>query len=495
MTYSVLFSNDILSFFPEIFLVFSTLILMVYGVSLAASNNYNYPLILREIYYLTIFILGLSVLLTYENPIDSIMAFRRAYINDDLTRIAKLFLLSGSICSIVLSQNYLENVKINNFEYYLLILFSILGLMLLISSFDLVSAYLAIELQALSFYVLAAFQRRSVYSTEAGLKYFILGSLSSGLMLFGFTLIYGYTGCTTLLDIKNFGLSQSFDQHYSMQLALILVMTAFLFKIAAFPFHMWSPDVYEGSPISTTIFFATVPKLALFCFFVRFFVYSFPNSSDLWGQLVLFSAVTSILYGAFLALKQNSMKRLLAYSGISHAGFMLLPLATNNINGIQSLFLYSLVYIITSLPIWGVVVGVMGGKKESQDDITNLSALAITSPLLAFIGALSLFSLAGIPPLVGFYSKLYVFASAIQGSFYLSAFFVLAISVVSTYYYISLVKSIYFEYSTSKNWLFYNSLGKGESLVLALGLIFMIFFFVNPSALVICSQKMAFSLA
>jgi NADH-quinone oxidoreductase subunit N len=492
MNFSLLFANDIKIFFPEIFLAFAILIVMVYGVFLATSITYNYPLLSRNIYFLTLFILGFTLLLVFHNPIDYGLIFQKTFIHDDLSRIAKVFVLGSAFGCLVLSQSYLENSQINNFEYFLLILFSILGLNLLISSFDLVSAYLAIELQALSFYVLAAFQRRSVFSTEAGLKYFILGAFSSGLLLYSFSLIYGYTGTTNLMNIKHFCLDLNFDGVNVIKVALIFLCAGFLFKVAAFPFHMWSPDVYEGSPTSTTLFFATVPKLAILTFFVRLLSFSFSNFVDIWEKLLLFSALGSIIYAAFVALKQDSLKRLLAYSGIGHVGFILLPLTTNSLDGLQALFFYSLIYMMTSLPVWAVVVSSLGGKKRSQNSISLLSGLSTTSPALALVGALAFFSLAGIPPLVGFYSKVFVFFSAIKASYYFVAFVVLAISVVSTYYYISVVKTIYFE--KNKNWIFYKDVSKGTSILLSISLILLVFLFFNPNLLLLYSQKMALSI-
>jgi NADH-quinone oxidoreductase subunit N len=489
MNFSLLFANDIKLFFPEIFLTFAILLIMIYGVFLATSIGYNYPLISRNIYFLTLYCLFLTILLTLMNPVEFAVVFQKTFVHDDLSRIAKLFVLGSSFCCLLLSQSYLERAQINNYEYFLLILFSVLGLDLLTSSYDLLSAYLAIELQALSFYVLAAFQRKSVFSTEAGLKYFILGAFSSGLLLYSFSLIYGFTGTTNLINLKNFCLDLNFDGVNSLKVALIFLCAGFLFKIAAFPFHMWSPDVYEGSPTSTTVFFAVVPKLAVLTFFVRLLTYSFSNFADIWEKLLLFSAVGSIIYASFVALKQDSLKRLLAYSGISHVGFLLLPLSTNNLDGTQALFFYTMVYVITSLPVWGVVLSSMSLKKNSH--ITVLAGLPITNPALAFLGALSFFSLAGIPPLAGFYAKVFVFFSAIKSSLFFAAFIVLAVSVISTYYYIAIVKTIYFE--KNKNWIFYEEISKEKSLILSISLVLLVFIFINPNLLLLCSQKMALS--
>jgi NADH-quinone oxidoreductase subunit N len=492
MNFSTLFANDIKIFFPEIFLAFAILIVLIYGVLMATSHTYNYPLISRNIYYLVLFILGITLALTFENPVETSVVFQKTFIHDDCSRIAKLFVLGTTIVCLILSQSYLENFQINNYEYFLLLLFSVLGLSLLASSYDLLSAYLAIELQALSFYVLAALKRRSVYSTEAGLKYFILGAFSSGLLIYGFSLIYGITGITNLYDLKNFCINTNFEGATLLKVALLFVIAGFLFKIAAFPFHMWSPDVYEGAPTATTVFFAVVPKLAILTFFVRFFSFSFSSFAEIWENFILFSALGSITFAAFVAIKQDSLKRLLAYSGIGHVGFLLLPLGGNSLDGLQALFFYSLVYMITSLPTWGVVVAALKGKKDSQSNIITLAGLINASPALALLAALSFFSLAGIPPLVGFYSKVFVFFSAIKSSLYFAAFLVLAMSVVSTFYYISVVKTLYFE--KSKNWVLYQEISKEKSIVLALFLVLLVFLFFQPSLLLLCSQKMALSI-
>lgn len=492
MNFSILFANDIKIFFPEIFFSLAILFLLVYGVLLATSLSYNYPLISQNIYTFVLYILLLTGLIVINNPVDYALIFQKTFIQDDLSRIAKLFVLGSAFTCLILSQSYIENSKINNYEYYLLFLFSIFGLNLLISSYDLISAYLAIEMQALSFYVLASFQRRSVFSTEAGLKYFILGAFSSGLLLYAFSLIYGITGTTNLINIKNFCLDPNFAGANIIKIALIFLTAGFLFKIAAFPFHMWSPDVYEGSPTSTTIFFAVVPKLAVLSFFVRLYFFSFSGFVEVWDKVLLFSAIASILYSAFVAIKQNSLKRLLAYSSIGHVGFLLLPLTTNTLEGLQALFFYTLVYMIGSLPTWAVVLACMGGKKNSQNNISILAGLPTSSPLLGILAALAFFSLAGIPPLVGFYSKIFVFFSVINSHMYLVAFVVLAASVISTYYYISVVKTIYFE--KNKNWIFYDKVSKEKSILLSVSLILLIFLFFNPNILLLLSQQMALSL-
>jgi NADH-quinone oxidoreductase subunit N len=431
-------------------------------------------------------------MLTANNSVGFDLILQRVYIQDDLNQSAKILLLLGSISTLILSQLYLQRSKLNKYEYYLLILFSVLGLNLLVSSSDLLSAYLAIELQALSFYVLASFQRRSVFSTEAGLKYFILGAFSSGLILYGFSLIYGVTGSTNLTDLKNFCLNVSFEGSNVLEIAIIFLMAGFLFKIAAFPFHMWSPDVYEGAPSSSTTFFAVVPKLAILVFLSRILLYSFPAYGHMWGNILLFSGLGSIVYTAFVAIKQDSLKRLLAYSSVGHVGFILIALSTNTLEGLEALFFYSIVYMVTSIPTWGLVVSCMEGKNKAQNNIITLAGLATSSPLMGFLGAIALFSLAGIPPLAGFYSKVFIFFLAIKNSMYFVAFLVLGLSVISTFYYIFVIKTIYFE--KKKNWIFCNKISKGNSILLAISLVLLFFIFYNPESVLLISKQMSLTL-
>lgn len=491
MNYSVLFSDDLKLFFPEIFLAFAILIVFMYGVLLSTSTVYNYPLVNKNIILLSCYILLLTLTLTANNSVGVALIFQGVYIQDDLTRSAKIFLLLGSISTLILSQLYFQRSKLNNYEYPLLILFSVLGLNLLISSSDLLSAYLAIELQALSFYVLASFQRRSVFSTEAGLKYFILGAFSSGLILYGFSLIYGVTGSTNLSDLRCFCLNGSFEGSNVLVIGIIFLMAGFLFKIAAFPFHMWSPDVYEGAPSSSTTFFAVVPKLAILVFFSRILLYSFPQYGNIWGNILVFSGLGSIVYAAFVAIKQDSLKRLLAYSSVGHVGFILVALSTNTLEGLEALFFYSVVYMVTSIPTWGLVVSCMEGKNKAQNNIITLAGLATSSPLMAFLGAVALFSLAGIPPLAGFYSKVFIFFLAIKTSMYFVAFLVLGLSVISTFYYIFVIKTIYFE--KKKNWIFCNKISKGNSILLAISLVLLFFIFSNPESVMLISKEIALS--
>nr|YP_010455066.1 NADH dehydrogenase subunit 2 [Vischeria punctata]UUA03902.1 NADH dehydrogenase subunit 2 [Vischeria punctata] len=492
MSFSTMFAGDIEVFLSEVFLGFTILGILVYGVLLSTSLTYKYPLIHKNIYILSCYILLLTGILSLCNPVNYVLIFQKNFICDDLGKISKLVIIGSSILTLIITQSYIKTHKINNYEYFLLILLSVFGLNLLISSNDFLSAYLAIELQALSFYVLASFQRKSIFSAEAGLKYFILGGFSSGLVLYGFSLVYGATGTTNLYILSLLCIDNNFIGYEISSIGLIFIIAGLLFKIGAFPFHMWLPDVYEGAPTSITSYFAIVPKLGVLIFFSRLIFCSFLTYYFFWEKILLFSAIGSIAYSSIVAIKQHNLKRLLAYSSIGHVGYMLLALAVGSADGTQALIFYSFVYILSSIPVWCLLIYCMKGRKSSQTSIITLSALPNTSPVLALAGGLGFFSLAGIPPLVGFYSKVFVFFSAVKSSLYLTVFVILVLNVISTYYYISIIKSIYFEKNI--NWIFYNSITKNTSVIMGIILIFLLFFFFDSSLLKLVSEKMVFSL-
>jgi NADH-quinone oxidoreductase subunit N len=388
----------------------------------------------------------------------------------------------------------------------------VFSLNLLISSNDFVSVYLAIEMQALAFYILAAFKKKSVYSTESGLKYFILGAFSSGLLLFSFSLIYGVLGTTNLTEIRYFCLDDSFVGNELVKVGLIFLVGAFLFKVAAFPFHMWSPDVYEGAPTSTTIFFAVVPKLALVAVFLRIFNYSFFKFGEIWSLIMVVSGVFSIVLGGFVAFKQDNLKRLLAYSGVGHVGFILLAFSTKSFTGVQVALFYSLIYILTSVLVWGGYIGGMSKQprrrgeelsevlevslnheveRKSAGNVSMWSGMYSINPGLALAIGFGFFSLAGIPPLVGFSAKAFVFFSLINSSNYLGAMIGVLVSVVSASYYIGIIKTVYFE--KDKNWLYYEGLGRSIGGVISLSSFLLVFLFFSPTIFVLLTELMSLS--
>jgi NADH-quinone oxidoreductase subunit N len=424
------------------------------------------------------------------------LVYQNTFIFDLLTANVKQILLISTICCLFIFEENLIRQQINNFEYFILILCAVLGLLFLISSYDLISLYLAIEMQSLCLYVLAASKKNSSFSTEAGLKYFLLGSFSSALLLFGMSILYGCTGTTnfenfTLLlsgvDLDNFSTTSSISN------ALLFVGAAFFFKIAAAPFHMWSPDVYEGSPTSSTIFFAVIPKIALFAVFIRMFQTVFSSFEDTLLIMTIFFSICSVIVGSFAALKQRKLKRLLAYSSVSHVGYLLLAFSANSIEGTQALFFYLVIYMITSLSLWSVILSInTSTNTERSKTLIDFASVSTANPLIGLTGMMALFSLAGVPPLAGFYAKMAVFLSAIGSSLIFVSLIAILCSVVSSVYYIRLIKIMYFEPKSDVSFVY--PVTRACSLMMASGTFLLLYLFINPTLLLLLTEKMALCL-
>jgi NADH-quinone oxidoreductase subunit N len=365
-----------------------------------------------------------------------------------------------------------------------------------VSSFDIISLYLAIELQSLCLYVLAAAKKDSTFSTESGLKYFILGSFSSGLLLFGISIIYGTVGTTNFENLSLLFAGSNdvlINLESSIIIGLVFISAAFFFKIAAAPLHMWSPDVYEGAPVSSTIFFAVIPKIAMFSVFLRLFQNVFSNFHDFFLLATLLFAMFSVTIGSFVALKQKKIKRLLAYSSISHVGYMLLAFSANSIEGTQALFFYLIIYMITSVVLWSLLLSVNTLKNTDRSKtLVDLSYLSTTNPLLAFTGLIAFFSLAGVPPLAGFYAKMTIFLTTISSSLIFASVFAILTSVISSYYYIRIIKNLYFE--KRENTTFFVPVSRSCSLVMGSSSFLLIYLFINPTLLMLLAEKMALCL-
>jgi len=504
MDFSNFFTNDIKIILPEIFIASSILVLIIYGVLLSASSVYNFPLINKSITFLSALILLFTLLLLYNNPILFRVIFNNTFIFDDLAFFSKGFIIVSSIACLLMSQDYIEYYRLNSFEYCILILFAILGLLLLISSSDLISAYLAIEMQSLSFYVLAAFKRNSAFSTEAGLKYFILGAFSSSLILFGSSILYGFTGTTNFqnlfhvlndisFNISNGTLIYGFKFYYyntSVIIASLFIAVGLLFKLAAAPFHMWSPDVYEGSPMSSAALFAIVPKIAILILFTRIFLNNFFSNIYWWQIIIIFCAILSVLIGSFVALKQRKIKRLIAYSAISHVGYLLIAFSTSTFIGIQALFFYIFIYMITGISVWVILLStqLFNNQQSNGQNLVDISSVINTNPLLAITFAITLFSLAGVPPLAGFYAKMQIFLASIESSMYIVSVIGVMSSVISTFYYIRIIKILYFE--KNFNWNFYAPMGQIKSIILGISLFFIVLLFMNPNLFNLWAYKM-----
>jgi NADH-quinone oxidoreductase subunit N len=445
---------------------------------------------------ISLLVLLLTLLIVNNNSINFMIVYQNTFIFDLLTSNVKQILLAATIFCLIISEDTLVRQQINNSEYFILILCAILGLMLLVSSYDMISLYLAIELQSLCLYVLAASKKNSSFSTEAGLKYFILGSFSSALLLFGISVLYGCTGTT---NFDNFYLlfsgidRETFLLTAPVEKALIFIAAAFFFKIAAAPFHMWSPDVYEGSPTSSTIFFAVIPKIALFAVFLRLFQTIFSSFEETFLFALIFFSISSVIVGSFVALRQKKLKRLLAYSSISHVGYMLLAFSANSLEGTQSLFFYLIVYMITSVCIWSVVLSLnTTTNMERSKTLIDLASVSNFNPMLGFTAMLAFFSLAGVPPLVGFFAKMEIFVSALGSSLFFASLIAILSSVISSYYYIRLIKTMYFEKREDNSFVF--SVTYPCAFAMGLASFFLLYLFLNPTLLLLLTQKMALCL-
>jgi NADH-quinone oxidoreductase subunit N len=396
---------------------------------------------------------GLSVVLLLAagaavalHPPAPVTAFHGSFVWDTYAQFLKLLTLGGAAVALIMSFNYWKHEKLHRFEFAILVVLATTGMMVMISAGDLIALYIGFELQSLALYVIAAIHRDNLRSTEAGLKYFVLGALSSGMLLYGCSLIYGFSGTVSFA-----GIAQSVTGNHApigMVFGLVFLFAGLAFKVSAVPFHMWTPDVYEGAPTPVTAFFAAAPKVAAMALFVRVAIDAFPEIGDQWRQIVVFIAIASMLLGSFAAIGQKNIKRLMAYSSIGNVGYILIGLAAGTPEGVQSVLIYLAVYVVMTLGTFAVILGMRhkNGLVESVDDLAGLSR---TNPFMAFVMAAMMFSLAGIPPLAGFFAKFYVFLAAIEAELYTLAVIGVLASVVGAFYYLRIVKVMYFDEPTT----------------------------------------------
>jgi NADH-quinone oxidoreductase subunit N len=424
----------ILPALPEIILAVGALALLMIG---AFGGDRATPVVT-----------GLSVALLVIAAVSLILmpaegeTFNGAFILDGFARFMKVVTLIGSGVAIAMSVGYARAQKFERFEYPVLIVIATLGMMMMISANDLIALYLGLELQSLALYVVAAINRDSVRSTEAGLKYFVLGALSSGMLLYGASLIYGFTGQTTFDGIA--AALEASGSSLGLIFGLVFLIAGIAFKISAVPFHMWTPDVYEGAPTPVTAFFAAAPKVAAMAMFIRVVIGPFEPVTPDWQQILSFISIASMLLGAFAAIGQHNIKRLMAYSSIGHMGFALVGLAAGNEAGVQGVIIYILIYMAMTLGAFACILA-MRRRDGMVEEISDLAGLSKTNPIMAFMLAMILFSLAGIPPLAGFFAKFYVFLAAIQAGLYVLAVIGVLASVVGAYYYLSIIRVMYFD--------------------------------------------------
>ncbi|BDD77325.1 NADH dehydrogenase subunit 2 (mitochondrion) [Marchantia polymorpha subsp. ruderalis] len=487
-----MFEHDFLALFPEIFLINATIILLIYGVVFSTSKKYDYPPLVRNVGWLGLLSVLITILLVaVGSPLAVANLVYNNLIIDNFTYFCQIFLLLSTASTMVMCLDYFKQESLNAFESIVLILLSTCSMLFMISAYDLIAMYLAIELQSLCFYVIAASKRDSEFSTEAGLKYFILGAFSSGILLFGCSMIYGFTGVTNFEELAKiftgYEITLFGAQSSGIFMGILFIAVGFLFKITAVPFHMWAPDVYEGSPTIVTAFFSIAPKISILANMLRVFIYSFYDPT--WQQLFFFCSIASMILGALAAMAQNKVKRLLAYSSIGHVGYLLIGFSCGTIEGIQSLLIGIFIYVLMTVNVFAIVLAL---RQNRFKYIADLGALAKTNPILAITLSITMFSYAGIPPLAGFCSKFYLFFAALGCGAYLLALIGVVTSVISCFYYIRFVKIMYFD--TPKTWILYKPMDREKSLLLAITVFFITFFFLYPSPLFLVTHQMALCL-
>jgi NADH-quinone oxidoreductase subunit N len=429
--------------------------------------------------WLTVIVLVIAAgLVVYGGETRQVL-FEGAFISDAFSRFSKLLVLAGAALVLVMSLDSLARAKLLTAEFCVLTLLAVTGMLLMVSAGNLIALFLGLELQSLALYVIAAIDRTQVRSSEAGLKYFVLGSLSSGMLLYGASLIYGFTGSIDLAVIATVAQGQPAAQNIGLIVGLVFLLVGLAFKIGAVPFHMWTPDVYEGAPTPVTAFFAAAPKLAAMALLVRTLLTGFPGIAAPWQQIIVFLSIASMLLGAFAAIGQRIIKRLMAYSSIGLIGYALIGLAAYSEAGTQGVLVYLAIYLVMTVGTFACILS-MRTADGPVEDIESLSGLANTNLSMAFVLAMLLFSMAGIPPLAGFFAKLYVFGAAVKAELYTLAVIGVLSSVVGAYYYLRLVKIMFFDAPQTS----FLPVERGAGFVMTLSGAFVLLFVVLPGPLV-----------
>ena len=461
---------------PELFLISSILALLIFGVFQKESFNIIFKLSMISIL--------VTLIITFSHSSNQfINLFNNSFRIDFFSYFMKILTLIACFFVMMISFDYVKTIGINKIEYPILILSATLGMMVMISSYDLMVFYMGLELQSLSLYVLASFDRDKKKSTEAGLKYFILSALSSGLLLYGCSLIYGFSGSTNFEII-----SQNLNQlNVGSVFGIVFILVGLSFKVSAAPFHMWAPDVYEGSPTSITTFFAIVPKIAALAVFIRFLYIPFYSAFDQWQTIIIFISLGSMILGSIAAIGQTNLKRLMAYSSIGHIGYALAGLTTGNNEGIQSTLIYLCIYLIMNLGVFSCIL-MMKRKNEFYENIYDLSGLSKSHPIISICLLVLLFSLAGIPPLAGFFAKFYVFMAVIKVEMYILAVCGLLTTVISAFYYLRIIKIIYFDEAKES---FDSNQNLGLKISLLLTTLIVLIYFIYPSMLIDAVSKIS----
>ena len=457
--------NNLNIIFPEIFLSLSIFTILMLGVFIKKSFNI--------IFNLTSLIIVITVMIILSNPDNEVKIFLNSFTRDAFSNYFKILILISTFFVLNSSKNFILDNKLDKFEYPIIVLMSILGMFFMVSSNDLILFYLGLELQSLSLYILATIDRDNLRSTESGVKYFVLSALSSGLLLYGCSLLYGFTGSTNFDLIAD----KLTKENTGAVFAMVFILVGLAFKVSAVPFHMWTPDVYEGAPTSITSYFAVVPKVAGLALLIKFMFIPFSNILLEWQTIIIFISIGSMILGAVAAMVQKNFKRLLAYSSIGHIGYALAGVATGVVSGYQSAIIYISIYVIMNIGAFSCLYLI---KKDGQykENISDLSGVSKKHPILAISLLIILFSLAGIPPLGGFFAKFYVFVAVIEQQMYALAIIGLLTTVMSAFYYLKIIKTIYFDDSAITFDLTKNK--KAQFSIFA-SCIFLVTFFLYPS--------------
>jgi NADH-quinone oxidoreductase subunit N len=458
---------DFLPALPEMFLAAAAMVLLLLG---AFQHG---PHVAREIGWLAVVALAITLGLVLSVGFESQVTLYSLFITDGFGIFMKTLVLIGAAFSIVLAMQFNEREGIGRFEYPVLVLLATAGMLMMMSANDFISLYIGLELQNLALYVIASFQRDQLRSTEAGLKYFVLGALSSGMLLYGISMVYGFAGSTNF-DTLAHTLNDSSGLSTGLVIGVVFVIVGLAFKVSAVPFHMWTPDVYEGAPTPATALFSVAPKIAAMALFVRVMIYPFIVLVDQWQNIIQFIAVASMLLGAFAAINQRNIKRLMAYSSIGHVGYALIGLAAGSTAGVRGILVYMAIYLFMNIGTFAVIL-CMRRQGRLVEGIEDLAGLSRTHPGLAAALAIFMFSLAGIPPLGGFFAKLYIFMAAIDARLFVLAVIGVVTSVVGAYYYLRIVKIMYFDEAAEA---FDRPVGRELGAVVAISAVITLFFLV-----------------
>ena len=452
---------------PELFVAVAAMVMLMFGAFRKENSA-------RFVSWLGVGVFVVAGVLVFAGPADTAMAFGNQFIVDDFAVFAKILLISGAALSLILAVPYNLREGIDQFEYPILIVFAVLGMMMMVSANDLISLYLGIELQSLALYVVAAIRLDTLRSSEAGLKYFVLGALSSGILLYGMSLVYGFAGTTNFEVLANIFVADE-NASIGVIVGIVFIAAGLAFKVSAVPFHMWTPDVYEGAPTPVTAFFAVAPKIAAMALFVRVMLEPFGDLVLEWQQVIWFVSLASMVLGSFAAIAQTNIKRLMAYSSIGHMGFVLVGLAAGNEQGVVGILVYLTIYLFMTIGTFGCILA-MKRAGRMVEDIDSLAGLSKTNPLMALALAIFMFSMAGIPPLGGFFAKFFVFKAAIDAELYVLAVAGLLTSVVGAFYYLRIVKLMYFDESSEP---FDKNLGREITVLVTVTAVITAFFFVG----------------